>query len=159
MKWGHDFRGLILTWLCALQLEWRLSNSANRLYAGRRYQTKVVSDGVRDYSLKVKSKRKKILVNQDFQLSFVGYFSALALLGIVIIYGANLYFFWNLKQQGHAIGLDLNHVFFQFVADQQRLMNIVFCVTSVFVFFLMILGGLFLSHLVAGPMMRLKKTF
>jgi hypothetical protein len=101
-------------------------------------------------------KRKTLLISPDFQLKYLAYSVSFALLGVLILYGANLYFFWDLKNTGKSIGLPPNHVFFQFVQDRKMVMNFVFGITGTVVFLLLGISGLFLSHKVAGPMVRFK---
>ncbi|MEW6056164.1 MAG: hypothetical protein AB1540_06080 [Bdellovibrionota bacterium] len=101
--------------------------------------------------------RKVLLINPRFQLSFIGYMVAMALLMIAIFYAANIYFFWEFVKKGKDLGLPPDHVFFQFLAEQRGTMNMIFLVTAIFAFTFLVAYGIYLSHRVAGPLYRLQK--
>lgn len=101
--------------------------------------------------------RKIFLINPRFQLSVLGFMVGMSALAIVIFYGANAYFFYKFAQTGRALGLPPEHVFFQFLREQNRDMNWIFGITSVMVLATLSLGGLILSHRVAGPLYRLRR--
>jgi methyl-accepting chemotaxis protein len=103
------------------------------------------------------NRRSVFLINPKFQLQVIGYAIALAALTIGIFYGANLYFFWEFKQQGTAVGLPTDHVFFRFMSEQQSRMNVLFLFGSLAVTTVISVGGLVLSHRIAGPLYRLHK--
>ncbi len=96
-----------------------------------------------------------ILINKRFQLSILGWFIFLSLLMVGCFYLSNWFFFKVMEQEALAAGLDGQHVFFKFLADQKSLMNKIFAVTSVISTIIIILGGLILSHKVAGPLTQL----
>jgi hypothetical protein len=100
---------------------------------------------------------KRILIDPKFQLTFLGYTIVVAACTIGIFYTADAYFFWKFRQIGADLKLPADHVFFQFLGEQERSMNIVFLVTSLFAFTALCLGGLIVSHRVAGPLRRLRK--
>lgn len=99
--------------------------------------------------------RKTLLINRPFQLSILGWFGLLFLVVVACYYFSNLYFFNVLADEAKSAGLDPDHIYFQYLASQKTLMNQVFLITSVVSFTLIILGGLFLSNKVAGPLYRL----
>ena len=103
----------------------------------------------------MKFKRKVILINPRFQLTFLAYMLGLSVVAVGVFYIANLYFFWKFNSMGVSLHLPANHVFFQFINDQKHTMNLVFAVTAAVSFFALILGGLFISHRVSGPLHRL----
>ncbi len=102
-------------------------------------------------------KRKTLLINREFQLSFIRHMLLLTFFVIALFYAANLYHFWNLREQGLSLGLPATHVFFKFLRQQQGTMDIIFALASVAAGITIIGYGLFLSHRVAGPLHRLKK--
>jgi len=101
------------------------------------------------------SHRKLFLINPKFQLAFMAYTGAIALVAIGIFYVANLYFFADFMKTGQAIGLPPDHVFFQFIANQKQIMNQIFAVTAGLVCVVLAIGGMFFSHRIAGPLYRL----
>ena len=105
--------------------------------------------------LKMKNNRKIFLINKKFQLSILGWFSLLTLILITVFYSAVWYFFYNFKQQAVQAGLPTNHIFFVFLKNQQLLMDKVFIASSLVAIIVLFIGGLFLSHKVAGPLYRL----
>lgn len=74
-----------------------------------------------------------------------------------IFYGAQGYFFAKAKNLGREIGLAPDHVFFQFISEQQNSMNIVFVVTAILVTLLIVMFGLIYSNRIAGPLYHLEK--
>jgi len=105
--------------------------------------------------MKLINQRKDFLINKKFQLSIVSWFSVLTIFVIGIFYFNIWYFFYNFKREASAAGLPTNHVFFQFINEQQYFMNKVFIITASIAFIILLLGGLYLSHKVAGPLARL----
>ena len=101
-------------------------------------------------------KRSNILIDPRFQLNFLSYTIGLAFVSTAIFYGANQYFFWKFAQRGQEIGLPRGHIFFEFLAEQQSSMNLIFGITGVVSFAALTVGGLLLSHRVAGPLHRFK---
>lgn len=104
-----------------------------------------------------KPSRRVMLINPRFQLSFMAMMIGLAFAAIGIFFLANNHFFQKFNQQGKALGLPGDHVYFQFIAEQQGEMNVIFGITAGVTFVLMGVIGLIMSHRVAGPMYRLKK--
>lgn len=103
------------------------------------------------------SGRRVLLINRKFQLNVLARMVAVACAVIGVFYGANYYFFNKFIQQGKALGLPADHVFFEFIHEQQHTMNWVFSVTSGVAFAVILVGGLILSHRVAGPLHRLQQ--
>lgn len=101
--------------------------------------------------------RKVLLINPRFQLTCLGFSASLALLSLSIVFFANAYFFWKFKGLGATSGLSQDHVFFRFLQEQQSQMNGIFLATAVLVFGVLLLGGLLLSHRVAGPLYHLEQ--
>lgn len=105
------------------------------------------------------SKRKILLINPKFQLSFMAHMAVMALFVVGVIFFANQLFFNEFHQQGRALGLPPEHVFYQFLNEQQRTMNWIFGLTAFGVTGVISVMGLYLSHRVAGPMYRLLRHF
>lgn len=103
------------------------------------------------------SNRKVFLINPKFQLTFMAYMGGLAVATLVIFLGSIMYFFADWKDMGRALGLPADHVFFQFMAEQQAHMFKVFGFTSLGILLAVAGIGLWVSHRVAGPLYRLRK--
>lgn len=101
------------------------------------------------------NKRKIFLINRAFQLSIILKFFLLSLILIAIFYASNLYFFQHLKNEAIAANLPPDHIFFQFLHEQKTLMNKIFIFTSLASIVIQFVGGILLSHKVAGPLYRL----
>ncbi len=103
--------------------------------------------------------KKSLLLNPKFQLKLLGYFLALSLSTIAIFYAAVTVFFWKFHSSGIELGLPADHVFFRFLTEQKNLMNVIFLVTSILSTTALAIGGLVLSHKIAGPVHRLCQYF
>ena len=109
----------------------------------------------RDMKQTAKSRKKRnFLINPEFQLNFMGYTVGMAAVIIAIFYVANIYFFMRFAEKGKEIGLPPEHIFFQFLRDQHRTMDIIFLVTAGFAFIFLSAYGFYLSHRVAGALRR-----
>lgn len=80
---------------------------------------------------------------------------ATTLLVLGIVYGANYYFFYKFHHMANEAGLSPDHVFLQFIGEQESLMNVIFGWTSVLVLAIVSVVSLVLSHRTAGPLYRL----
>ena len=101
--------------------------------------------------------RKVILINKPFQYSILAWFSFLSIILISIFYSTIWYFFNNLKKEALSVGLPPEHIFFTFINEQKAIMDNVFIVSSIVALIVILVGGLVLSHKVAGPLYRLTK--
>lgn len=99
--------------------------------------------------------RKIFLINKPFQLSILGWFSVMAVLLVLTFYSTIWYFFYNFKKEAVAAGLPPGHVFFAFLNEQKVAIDHVFIFSSGVAFILLAVGGIFLSHKVAGPLHQL----
>ena len=107
--------------------------------------------------LKTKSRRKKLLINPDFQVNFLKNILFLNIGVCGFFYLAHAYFFWQGRELGRSIQLPADHVFFKFLAEQQRSMNLISLATMCVVSALIVAFGLVYSHRIAGPIYRLQK--
>ncbi len=103
------------------------------------------------------NRRKKLLINPDFQIKFLKNLLFLNVAVCGIFYLAHAYFFWQGRELGRSIPLPADHVFFRFIDEQQRTMNLISLGTMCVVSGLIIAFGLVYSHRIAGPIFRLQK--
>jgi magnesium-transporting ATPase (P-type) len=101
--------------------------------------------------------RKTYLINPQFQLSIVSWFLIFAFILIAVFFFANWYFFYSFAQKAQAIGLQDGHIFFRFLEEQKNFMNKVFAAAGFATLVILTLGGIYISHKVAGPLHRFKK--
>ena len=122
--------------------------SADRIYMNSKVEKTPVTNG---------NRRKKLLINPEFQLRFMKNIVVLNVIVCAVFYAANYYFFWRTNNLGRDIGLEEGHVFFKFMEEQQRLMAMVFTGTATLVTGILLIFGLVYSHRIVGPMYHLKK--
>lgn len=107
----------------------------------------------------MQSKRKKLLINPDFQLKIMGWMTGLALAPICIFFAAHYYFFWKLRKLGEDIQLDADHIYFRFIEGQSHDLFLIFILCAILTIIIVSVLGLLLSHKIAGPIHRLKTHF
>lgn len=107
--------------------------------------------------MKLINPRKVYLINKPFQYSILGWFSCLSLILVAIFYSAIWYFFHNLRMEAVSVGLPPDHVFFTFINEQKMVIDKIFIVSSIVALLVILVGGLVLSHKVAGPLYRLTR--
>jgi signal transduction histidine kinase len=83
--------------------------------------------------------------------------AALAGLSILSTYVANFIFFRKFFQRGLDLKLSSDHAFFQFLQEQQDVMNRILAVDSMLMFSIIVTLGLVFSHRIAGPLYKLHK--
>ena len=102
-------------------------------------------------------KRKVLLINPRFQLTFLMYMIVIALTIILVLYVANVYFFKRSYEAGQRLGLPPDHIYFTFIDNQRGAMRWIFALASGVTVINLAFWGLYLSHRVAGPIFRLRK--
>jgi hypothetical protein len=102
-------------------------------------------------------RRKVLLINRKFQLSFLSYTLSIAVTVMAVFFVANRYFFWAFARKGQAMGLDEGHIFFRFLAEQRWTMDLIYLATGAVVCAILLAHGLYLSNRVAGPLYNLQK--
>ena len=100
--------------------------------------------------------RKIILINPRFQYGIVGYFSIFFFILFFAFVGIVNFFFY-ITEESFLKELPNNNIFFEILNEQQIILNAFFIVFALFLIVLMVLGGFYLSHRIAGPIYRFKK--
>ena len=100
-------------------------------------------------------RRRNYLTNPKFQITFLGYMFGIAMLNVALLFAANKYFFWAYNTEAINTGLATDHLFFTFLHRQQSFMMLVTLCVSIMSTLLVIVGGILISHKIAGPMHRL----
>ena len=102
-------------------------------------------------------KKKSLLINPAFQWTLIGYASAVATVILVSMHELNSFAFGYFNEIGLLAGLPKDHVYFEFIHMQEATVFRTFIAISCLVAIVLILGGLFVSHRIAGPVYRMKK--
>jgi hypothetical protein len=105
----------------------------------------------------LKDRRKKILINPDFQIKFVGFFITFFLLNFLIIVGVIIFTFNKFHEMGSSINLPPDSVFFEFLRNQQNELLLLILGATLVSTVIAFIGGLYLSHRVAGPIYNICK--
>jgi hypothetical protein len=104
-------------------------------------------------------KKSSILINPKFQWTLIGYASAVAVLILIAVYGLFSFGFHEFTLIGAQAGLPADHVYFQFIKMQEGTFHRVLLVLALVVALILVVGGLVVSHKIAGPVYRMKKEF
>lgn len=104
-------------------------------------------------------KKKSILINPKFQWTLIGYAALVAVLILATVYAFFSYGFHEFVQFGQQAGLGEDHVYFQFIQMQESTFVKVIVTMAIAVAAILIVGGLIVSHKIAGPLYRLRKEF
>ena len=101
------------------------------------------------------NRRRTYVINKKFQFSVLGWVTAISVFVTLANY-LGLSFFFN-KMRALAVGAQLNsnHVYFKFLSEQEAIMWKIFMYIAVASAIMIIVGGIFLSHQIAGPLYRL----
>ena len=99
---------------------------------------------------------KNVLINPRFQLRLMSYFLGLFLLSTTCLYSTTYLFFWRLKDKGHQVGIPDGHIFYQFLENQKSELDFLFLGLAIANFILLLTVGFFISHRIAGPLVKIK---
>lgn len=102
-------------------------------------------------------RRRVLLINPKFQLTFLIYMIVIAATVIIVLYVANFFFFKRSFEAGRALDLPPDHIYFAYLDSQKTTMKWVFLLASGVTLVNLVFWGLYLSHRVAGPIYRLRK--
>lgn len=100
-------------------------------------------------------KSRSLLINPPFQLSMIAWCIGVAIAVIGTFFLAFLIFFRNVRMQALAANLPSDHALFLYVDAQEAYFYRVFLFGSILALLLIVAGGLWISHRVAGPLHRL----
>lgn len=100
-------------------------------------------------------RRKKILINPKFQIKFVGFFITFFLLNFLITVGVIAFSFNKFEDMGKSLNLSPDSIFFEFLQTQQNELLLMILISTVAATVIAFIGGLYLSHKVAGPIFNI----
>jgi hypothetical protein len=104
-------------------------------------------------------KTRSFLINPKFQWTLIGYAAAGATLILLTIYGLISYGFHRFVEVGTVLGLAPDNVYFEFIRMQEVSFNQVILAIALAIGLVLMVGGLVISHKIAGPIHRMKKEF
>ncbi|NDF14232.1 hypothetical protein EB061_02775 [bacterium] len=102
-------------------------------------------------------KTRSFLINPRFQWTLIGYAASGATLILLTIYGLISYGFHRFVQVGTQLGLPPENIYFEFITVQEKSFNQVILAIALAIGMVLIVGGLVISHKIAGPIHRMKK--
>jgi len=102
-------------------------------------------------------KRKSLLINPRFQWHIIGYAGVMSMLVLVFVYGLLGFGFHEFVKVGLSAGLPPDHAYFQFIEVQEAAFDRIVLAIAVLVGILLFVGGLVISHRIAGPIRRMQK--
>lgn len=100
-------------------------------------------------------RRKRLLINPQFQAVFALYAAITTLLMVPIFVAANYYFFNLFANKAHSLGLPPEHKLLEFVEQQQTFMVVVFIMATCLALFINVISSYIFSNRIAGSMYRL----
>ena len=103
--------------------------------------------------------RRKLLINEHFQLHFIAFTAGISLGACIFFYIASSYFFMKYHEYAVEVGLRPSDPFFRVLYNMEMMLTNIFVGTAAAVLLVSVIGGLLFSHRVAGPMYRLRKHF
>lgn len=102
-------------------------------------------------------KKTSVLINPKFQWTLIGYTAFIATLILVAVYGLFSFGFHEFVNIGNQAGLPADHVYFQFIRMQEATFLRVIAAIAVVIGIILTIGGLMISHKIAGPIYRMQK--
>ncbi|MBS1958392.1 MAG: hypothetical protein JST80_02880 [Bdellovibrionales bacterium] len=102
-------------------------------------------------------KKSSLLINPKFQWTLIGYASFIAGLILLAVYGLFSFGFHEFVSIGTQAGLPSDHVYFQFIRMQETTFLRVIAAIALLIAVILIVGGLIISHKIAGPIYRMQK--
>ena len=101
--------------------------------------------------------RKKYVINPKFQYFMVGFALFQSFVTVGIMYALNRHFFTKFKELGQSANIPGNHIYFQFLNEQQNYMEHALLIVGFLIGAWLTFSVLLLSHRIAGPIYRLTK--
>lgn len=101
-------------------------------------------------------KRRQYLINPKFQWTIVGFFITVALIACTSFYVMIHFYLRDLARVAAKTSLPNDSEFFVLVFSQASVLNSYYVITAMAVFIFIGVGGILLSHKVAGPIYRLQ---
>lgn len=100
---------------------------------------------------------RSVVINTGFQFSVISYVLALGLINFGVFYLVYEYVFTGFHQTGVDMSLGPQSYYFQFLSEQRTTFFKFFSIATVANLIILIVGGLVLSHRIAGPIFRLQQ--
>ncbi len=104
-------------------------------------------------------KGKTFLINPSFQYKFMAFVIINVIFSLIIIYGANIYFFKEFISRGEMLHLPKGHPYYLLINKQEQSMEQIFWGVGFILTIFTGFWGLFFSHRIAGPLHRINLYF
>jgi hypothetical protein len=101
-------------------------------------------------------KLRNYLIEPEFQLRLISYFAGLFAFTTISLYSTVFIFFWRLRQKALNVGIPEGHIFFQFVGNEKRDLDLTFALLALVNLIVLVGVGVVVSHRIAGPLHKLK---
>jgi len=99
--------------------------------------------------------KRQLVVFPKFQYSLVSFFIICSIINSAIFFVAINGFFWSVKRSLFAAQISAQNPIFQFLSNQQGMLNVVLVSVTLLGAVATFWGGLWLSNKVAGPLYRM----
>lgn len=103
-----------------------------------------------------KRKLKNYLIEPEFQLKLISYFAGLFAFTTLSLYSTVFIFFWRLRQKALSVGIPEGHIFFQFIGNEKRDLDLTFGILAGINLLVLVGVGVVVSHRIGGPLHKLK---
>ncbi len=102
---------------------------------------------------------KNVLIYPEFQLRLITIISVISLIAPLLIYFFQYSAFQDQIENGQMMNLSEAHPYYVFYFDfQQRMLTVLFT-TLLISFLTSLIVGLYVSHRIAGPLIKMRKHF
>jgi hypothetical protein len=103
-----------------------------------------------------KRKIRNFLIEPQFQWKLISYFVGLFAFTTISLYSTVFIFFWRLRQKALNVGIPEGHIFFQFIGNEKRDLDLTFALLALVNLIVLVGVGVVVSHRIAGPLHKLK---
>ncbi len=102
------------------------------------------------------NQRQQYIIEKEFQFSFIKSTLFIVAASLLMFISAQMVFFFRMKSFGVDAGLPYQHIYFQFLKDQQVIMALIGLIAFSLLAMVTLLWALKFSNKIAGPIHRLK---
>ena len=100
--------------------------------------------------------RRHIFIIPSFQFQFMTFLLSMSLVQVFLLWLTTKFFFRQLFKVGEDVHLPPGHIYFQFVSRQEGMFSLFLFIISLTMTLIMLVGSIYLSLKVAGPIYRMR---
>lgn len=100
--------------------------------------------------------RSQMIVRSDLQIFFIRYGLTFSIVSSLCFWGVQELFFYKMTSKAKAIGLDVNHPFFELIQSQKSVLSPLMIGSALLISVVMVWYGIYLSHRIAGPIKKIE---